>query len=260
MAFQLESEELKGCKSYFEWLKEKLSKNLGNNKFDNKDTNGKIGKELGSNKFGSKITSENLGSESADSPLLRLLFEKDFVTVESVEDAVSDAGDVIWLSKYLESGRKFDETQAANGMDLRRRYAEDVGKKADKSERDIDRIWKSIHGKCSVLELLLHMCFRLDEMTNEEEEPGSTVPMFFGILMTNLGLKNTDDKDKWNEILGVFLERKYACDGSGGGLFPLQNWSISGGSRDQREVGIWSQMNNWLNENLDEEGFFRKKV
>ncbi len=162
--------------------------------------------------------------------LLRYLFVKDFSVVDGMAD---------------------DEIRATDAMELRRRYADEIGSELGKSERDIDRIWKSIHGKCSMLELLLQLAIRLDTMVNEDTSE-SMVPMFFAILLENLGLKETDSLEIWDERTDRFLQRKYGADGSGGGLFPLSD----AGDRDLRKVSIWYQMNYWLNEHLDEEEHF----
>jgi hypothetical protein len=246
MAVQLKSDELKDCKSYFDWLVEKI---IGIDILESFGISGWVDvKKLNLDRLGidgkcmddafTQKCMEYLGRYSADAPSsLKLLFETDFRVVEKC---------------------KADETQAVNGMELRRRYAEDIGKKLGKSDRDIDRIWKTIKGKCSVLELMIHLATRLDEMTNEEEKPGSTTGKFFNIMLRNLGILEAK-KEQWNEILSIFLDRKYEADGSGGGLFPLKNWSCEDGSKDQRDVSIWFQMNAWLNENLDEDGYFEEK-
>ena len=185
-------------------------------------------------KQGSEEENKELGRISADSPyikLLRKLFVRDFSVVEGMVD---------------------DEIRATDAMELRRRYADEVGGKLSKSEHDIDRIWKSIHGKCSVLEFLLQLAMRLDGMVNENE-PESMVSMFFAILLENLKLKETDSSEIWDEKIDRFLNREYGANGDGGGLFPLSN--IADG-RDLRNVSIWYQMNYWLNEHMDEEEHF----
>lgn len=105
--------------------------------------------------------------------LCRLLFEMDFTWVESVTD---------------------DEIRAKDALEIRKIYAKDVGSKAGKSDVEIDRIWKSIHGKPSVLEVIFSLCKRLDEMVNEEES-GEMIGVFFRILIGNLGLDEYSDKD-----------------------------------------------------------------
>lgn len=175
--------------------------------------------------------------EDTSEELCRVLFETDFV-YEMDED----------------------EIRARDALDLRTYYAEEEGRGEGKSKRDTDRIWKSIHGKCSVLELLVSLCRHLDLMLNEGDE-GEMMPKFFGIFIRNLGLDGIDDEDFdhrekstkafWKEKIGRFIDRKYDFNGGNGGLFPLKETE-----KDQRKVSIWYQMNAWLEEHLDEEEQF----
>jgi len=225
MAIQINLDELDGCPTYFDWL---TGKCIGEGK--QYIIEGIDHTEL----FNALV--KNCAGVKPYRELLSYLLVKDFTVVEGL--AVG----------------KDDEIRAKDAMELRRTYAEEVGKEKGKSDRDIDRIWKSVHGKCSVLEFILQMAFRLDSMINEEE-PGDMVSMFFEILLKNLELKETDSRDIWEEKVDRFLGRKYEPDGSGGGLFPLQNWAQST-LKDQREVSIWYQMSAWLNEHLDDEERF----
>ncbi|MBP5728942.1 MAG: hypothetical protein J6Y48_17895 [Clostridia bacterium] len=155
-----------------------------------------------------------------------------------------------------------DGTRAMNATDIRMKYAEKIGAEMKKSERDIDRIRKSIHGKCSALELIFSVCVSLDEMVNEGEE-GSMVPIFFRILIKNMGFFGVDCADcmsdrvleHWSNVLDRFMKREYDADGSHGGMFPVKNWNKKS-DKDQRKVPIWYQMNEWLDKNLDEDGYF----
>lgn len=202
MAVQIDADELKGCKSYFDWI-------FGQIKPAVKDPQ--------------KEYMENL---------CRLMFETDYVC-EIDEDSI----------------------RAKDATDIRKVYAEKVGTESNKNEREIDRIWKTVHGKCSVLELIFSMCVRLDDMVNEGEE-GSMIPLFFVIMVNNIGLVDVNTtRDVWITSMKRFMERKYNADGSGGGMFPLKKWSKKS-DRDQRKVSIWYQMNAWLNENLDEDEHF----
>ena len=232
MAVQFNFEELENCPGYFTWMVNLIHAGESNEKDDNNNHHGDICGDESVN---------NHGSDRADSALVevcRVMFETDF----------------IWDEKIKE-----DEIRATDAMQLRRKYAEDVGRKANKSLHDIDRIWKSIHGKCSTLEVILSMCGRLDEMVNEDE-PGTMVGMFFRILARNLGFDFCAEKELSKEDISAivcrFLKREYNEDGSGGGLFPIQEWSLEKGSKDQRQVSIWYQMNAWLAEHLDDEEHF----
>lgn len=244
MATQLKVDELKGCKSYFEWLCEKVIPEEHRWIVVDRRTGRKMFADLVMeyrSKLDDVISLPSLGKNGADPPSC------------AVEDIAK-----VKLCRYLygvdftvEDTCPIDATQGVNGMELRRRYAESVGKESGKSARDIDRIRKSIHGKCSVFELLVHLCNRLDEMTNEEES-GATIYKFFDIMLENLEIDITDSETGWATVIGNFLHRNYNKDGSGGGLFPVKNCA----GKDLRSMPLWDQLNTWLNENLNEDAEF----
>ena len=230
MAVQVKIDEMDGCPGYLEWLVHKT---------------GKISEEsaVEIEKNGKDIPQSGLGKEH-NAPqrrpygeLCRVLFGVDFRCSEET------------------AAGKEDEIRATDAMELRRRYAEETGDFLGKSEREIDRIWKSVHGKCSVLELILQLAIQIDRMVNEDE-PEAMVPDLFWILIRNLGVDLLENEDEIRAKLDVFMDRKYGSDGVGGGLFPLKRIPKTG-AKDQREVGIWYQMNAWLSEHLDDEEHFR---
>lgn len=257
MAVQVYLEEMEGCRGYFDWIVGKVTGIDGfKSEAFRRDTPVGVGKgsdeEIGAGKSTGKGTGngtgEHLGS-GADGN-----FGNSCAKLGPLVDicSVMFDTDFIW-----DNGMKEDEIRATDAMELRRRYSEEEGLESGKSAHDIDRIWKSICGKCSVLELIVGMCFRMDEMVNEDED-GAMVGIFFGILVRNLGFDSSKDlnAEDGKEILRRFLQRKYSTDGSGGGLFPLKKWDPKSGGKDQREVPIWYQMNTWLNEHLDEDEHF----
>ena len=282
MAIQLEMDELKGCITYFRWLFEQIVSPNGKasgNKFGGKGSKNDAGKsrfgskgskgDLSNDKFGSKsdavgtkfgskidskgskgdLSNDKFGGKGAVSPSNSGDFGEFSVNLRQVE-LCRWLFSVDFWSDLVEDG-----TQAANAMEMRRRYAVEMGSKLNKTDREVDRIWKSVHGKCSVFEFFVYISNRLDDITNEEEEPGSTIWRFFEIILANSGLSKGAKIDDWQPILDKFLGRFYDQDGSNGGLFPLKTWSKMG-QKDQRTVPIWYQMNNWINENLDENGCF----
>lgn len=263
MALQIKCDELEGCESYLHWIMSKIGfqkspvrDEIGEKKekYDPKvseissqgQKNGMILGNLANHHTGEhsyilKTTEKvNCAGGVPFGEMVERMFERDFI-VEDIEI-------------------KEDEIRATDAMELRRRYADEIGSELGKSEHDIDRIWKSIHGKCSILELIVSLCFRLDEMVNEDE-PGTMVSSFFMILIRNLGLVlpgnyppiSTGLPFNEDQILDRFLKREYEQDGTGGGLFPLSEWD---GVKDQRKVPIWYQMNAWLAEHMDEEEHF----
>lgn len=231
MAVQFNCEELSGCKDYLFWMQEKACQNSAMRDDEEKE-------EVKNLKRSSEIVSQS----EIFGDITREMFTTDFICWD---EAIKD-----------------DEIRVTDAMELRRKYADEVGSLMGKTEREIDRIWKSIHGKCSVLELILSICYRLDEMVNEDE-PGKMVGLFFSIFVHNLELDNKlekadpeEEKNDRKAKIQRFIQRGYNPDGSGGGLFPLKNWSSENGDKDQRKVPIWFQMNTWLNEHLDEEEHF----
>ena len=106
--------------------------------------------------------------------------------------------------------------------------------------------------ECSVLELLVGMASRINDIMIGIEEEDQT-PRWFWEIVSNLFLHNfTDDnffngggRDEISDILDMFMDRTYTFNGEGG-LFPLKNTDV-----DQREVELWYQMSAYLDENFD---------
>ena len=246
MAVQIKVEELENCPGYFEWMMGKIH-GEGNSDGAPIREQEKNGKNRPESALEGKKVVENPGRSGAGAPLedvAWVMFGTDFICCEGIKE---------------------DEIRTTDAMELRRRYADEVGEAYGRNEHDTDRIWKSVHGKCSVLELILSLCFRLDEMVNEDE-PGTMIPAFFDLLTGNLGFVFSerggygaayeDDVKGWKRKIDRMMKREYQEDGSDGGLFPLKKWSTERGDKDQRKVPIWYQMNSWLSENLDEDEHF----
>lgn len=138
-----------------------------------------------------------------------------------------------------------DENRAADGIALRGMFMD---------ENDIDTdIW--VMDPCTIFEMLVGLAVRMNDLMIGIEEENKT-HYWFWLLMDNLDLGDLDDDaffkhgglSKIDDILDVFINRKYDKNGVGG-LFPLMN-----SMEDQREVEIWYQMSIYLDENysLDE--------
>lgn len=227
MAIQVKVDELDHCATYLEWLVSKTGhiywevdtekNNLAVNSSVNSLANSVIGTAV--TPFGA---------------LCKELFSVDFYAVDGIPE---------------------DDIRATDAMELRRRFAEEEGELASKSERDIDRIWKSVRGKCSVLEFILQIAYRLDSIVNEDETE-AMVPQFFAILLKNLDVKETDSSEILKGKVDRFLSRTYDSNGGGGGLFPLKKY-VEGVTKDQRKVPIWDQMGDWISEHLDDDAYFK---
>lgn len=104
-------------------------------------------------------------------------------------------------------------------------------------------------GNVSVLEVLIGISERCSDASMEETDEDLTGRWFWE-LISNLDLaKYTDElyyevhgNYEVNRIVGIFLDRKYDRNGSGG-IFPLRE-SI----KNQRKIEIWYQMNAYLQE------------
>jgi len=156
------------------------------------------------------------------------------------------------LSRVLHN-RKFtyfvpnDDNRAGDGEFLRIKFAQDMS-------YEEEEIQKELEGPCTVLEMLIGLAIRLDFQTSAAGSTNTHVTSWFWELIYNLGLDKYDngsypsildkkDEDKINDILTIFMDRKYKPDGSNGGLFPVKN-----PIKNQKNVEIWYQMAEYLSQ------------
>lgn len=144
--------------------------------------------------------------------LLKLLFTKEFV----------------WLIPN-------DDNRLEDGKELRREFIQETGERPD-------RDWVELG--CSVLELMVGLSRRL--AFEAEGEPH----YWFWHLMENVGLHQYSDsrrlyKHHIDDILERLIWRTYQADGQGG-FFPLGR-----PNEDQRNVELWYQLSNYVNEMTD---------
>lgn len=94
--------------------------------------------------------------------------------------------------------------------------------------------------------MLISLAMRCENMLWEVSK-GDRTAKWFWTMIYNLGLwQSTNDKfsiEKAEPIINHLLNRTYSSDGTGGGLFILDN-PIS----DLRDEEIWTQLNWWINE------------
>jgi hypothetical protein len=115
---------------------------------------------------------------------------------------------------------------------------------------DLPQWYPYLNGECTVLEMLIALSQRIEYILADPQEEDRTDIWFWG-LIDNLALEIFNEKDPHIEIkldrndrkIQILLERRYLSSGKGG-LFPLRR-----PKRDQREVEIWYQMQNYLEEN-----------
>jgi len=128
-----------------------------------------------------------------------------------------------------------DVNRARDGVNLRREYAEATGSPIP----DMD--------VCRVLELLVALSARCDKDIMYMPKYGDRTSEWFWMMIRNLGLMQYDnhhfDERSVSRVISRFMDRNYNQYGSGG-LFPLKN--LAEVKKDQREVGIWDQMQAYM--------------
>jgi len=134
-----------------------------------------------------------------------------------------------------------DDNRGEDGKQLRQRFVDEGGPQG---------LSLSQNEPCTVLEMLIGLAYRLEfESANSRWE--KTPSEWFWILLDNLGLGWCDNEhfrqmkntDEIHEKIGIFLDRHYKSDGSGG-LFPLRE-----PRKDQRRIEVWYQMSAYIMEN-----------
>lgn len=127
-----------------------------------------------------------------------------------------------------------DKNRIYDGLNLREKY---MGDDAD-----------YIEGECSVLEMMIALAQRIDNIMFDPDMGDGTARWFWEMI-ENLGLENFPDEDfstkAVDHIIDTFVDRKYDANGHGG-LFPLE---YPDSRIDQRDIEIWYQMQAYLNEN-----------
>lgn len=115
------------------------------------------------------------------------------------------------------------------------------------NEMHIDYDINTVYDRdCSVLEVLIALSFRCER--DIMSEPGSyDDAKWFWIMLDNLGLLELSD-DVFDEedadyILETWLDRDFAYNGNGS-IFPILS-----PKRDQRQIEIWDQMADYIDEN-----------
>lgn len=127
-----------------------------------------------------------------------------------------------------------DDNRADDGIQLRRRYAlamEDV------------RLARCLTGPCSVLEMMVALASRCEEIMDDALMGNRTGQWFWGMIH-NLGLSPMTDskfnRDTVDDIIARLLNREYEPDGRGG-LFTVRHCT-----HDMRTVEIWCQLSWYL--------------
>lgn len=127
---------------------------------------------------------------------------------------------------------ELDENRINDVFELRRRFGEET-----RFDHDY------ISGKVSVLEVLIRLAERATYIADEEDDRNK----WFWIFLHNLGLDRFTDEnynsDEVNQIVWVFVNRRYTKTGNGG-VFPMKRRTKT----DQRLLELWYQLAEYLHE------------
>lgn len=159
-------------------------------------------------------------------------------------------GDILHSMEFY-SLNPMDENRIEDGLDLRTEWLNRMQESGYFfPETSLD------YRPASVLEVLVGMAVRCENQIMWDPDYGDRTYIWFWDMLSNLLDGNHILSEQCtNETLSLemaddvryavenFLERAYDFDGTGG-LFPLRN-----PRRDQRQVELWTQMNQYMLEN-----------
>lgn len=134
---------------------------------------------------------------------------------------------------------KNDVNREEDGYSLRDRYISE-----ELPFEPSDRIGPEF---CSMFEMMVALAFRMEDILYDTDQ-GYRVPIWFWIMVKNLGLYHMNDRnfeqDIFDEIMEIFMTRSYEKSGHKGGLFTTFDEKI-----DMRKTEIWYQMQYFITEN-----------
>lgn len=131
---------------------------------------------------------------------------------------------------------KYDENRREDGKNLRYLYEQ----AHEEDPEHIPPLTKAEdQAAVSIFEMMVALADRLAFDVDDDKLDG---PAAFWILMENVGLSKNFNQN--SAILQRLNNRTYSWNGSNGGLFPLKDTE-----RDQREVEIWYQLQEYSMEN-----------
>ena len=137
------------------------------------------------------------------------------------------------LSQEFTYNIRLDGNRADDGLYLRYRFKQENHLRAV----DVDRC---LTGKCSVLEMMVALCLRIEEDIMDDPVKGNRIHKWFHVMLKSLGLLDMDDAyfdERYaDKVITRFLNREYEPNGAGG-LFRIKDCPY-----DLRSVEIWYQM------------------
>ena len=136
-----------------------------------------------------------------------------------------------------------DGNRYEDGIDLRYRFADEKGYPQRYAAHWLDDV------PCSVLEMMVALCLRIEEHITGNPDDGDKTSEWFKDMLKTSGLYNFAD-DRYSErtsiaIIQDILTRNYARNGDGG-LFKLRHTR-----QDLRHVEIWYQAMWYIDEKLN---------
>lgn len=125
-----------------------------------------------------------------------------------------------------------DANRELDGQALRVRFGD---------EYDVTDAVQKLAGPCSMLEMMVGLALRMEELMDGTVDDASPERWFWE-MMTNLEIADDD----FERTVENCIDRNYDMDGYGS-LFPIHR-----PEQDMREVPVWMQMNAYLIENYSE--------
>lgn len=129
----------------------------------------------------------------------------------------------------------YDENRAADGIALRYRYC---------LLHDCLDSEQYLTGPCSVLEMMIALAIRCEEIMDNPDVGDRTAQWFWEMIKSmGLGSMHNYNYNEWlvNDVVSRFLNREHEADGRGG-LFTVKGWD-----RDMRTAEIWHQLMAYMN-------------
>ena len=129
---------------------------------------------------------------------------------------------------------QMDQNFIHHGIQLRREYI---------YEQQMNLSVNIIYRDCSVLEFLVALCIAGEDIMTDEDY-GDRTPLWFWLMIRNLGLNDMDDGrfdvEKVDFVLNTFMDRNFNYDGSGGNIIIIDN------GKDLRDIPFWIQFSMYL--------------
>lgn len=125
-----------------------------------------------------------------------------------------------------------DKNRVYDGLELRTRFLNETDR----------RTYAFGSSDASILEVLIALAIRCEESLMGDNKKDNTRKWFW-LMIDNLDIRGCTDEFYIDHVLNVFINRTYNYDGTGGGLF-----HVNEPRNDMRKTEIWYQMCWYLNQ------------